>query len=177
MSNRIIAKRYAAALSKTAGGTELDKMTSLVGGLTALFAHPRFVEIMKSPLIAPAQKAELVIEALEEKPEKLLNLIRLLAEKRRLMVLPAMAAELSAAQAARSGSYQGVIHSASPVATKKAEELAKALSAKLGKTIQLSQGKKPYDGVKVSVDDLGLEVDFSKTQIRQQILGHILKGL
>jgi F-type H+-transporting ATPase subunit delta len=177
MSNRIIAKRYASALCKAAGGTELDKLTASLSSLTPLYSHPRFVEIVKSPLIAAEQKAELVIEALEQKSPKLENLIRLLAQKRRLMVLPLVASELESAQAARSGRYRGTVHSATALEGQKVDALAKALSSRLGKEVALSQGEKPYDGVKVSVDDLGLEVDFSKTQIRQQILGHILKGL
>ncbi len=177
MSNRIVAKRYANALCKIASGAELDKLTEQIASLKPLYSHPRFLEIVKSPLIAPDQKAALLIEAIEAPSEKIKNLIRLVAEKRRLMALPAVAAELLSLQAERSGNYRGTIHSSSELEAKKADELAKALSSRLGKSVALSQGAKPYDGVKVSIEDLGLEVDFSKTQIRQQILSHILKGL
>ena len=177
MSDKIIAKRYAAALIKAAEGGELEKMAKLLGETTALYTNRKFIEIIKSPLIASKEKSDLILSALSDKPQKLVNLVMVLAEKGRLLTLPAVAEELRSVIAAQKQCYGGLVHAAKPLAKKQLDDLAATLSKRLGTKIELDQSEKSYEGVKVSIGDLGLEVDFSKTQIRSQILGHILRGL
>lgn len=177
MNDKIVAKRYAAALIKSAGGSELEKMAVLLHEATLLYGNRKFIEIVKSPLVGAKEKCELILSALSDKPVKLSNLIMMLAEKGRLLSLPAVAEELRAVIAAQKGCYTGTVFAAKALDKKRMDELAATLSKRLGVKVELVQSDKSYEGVKVSVDDLGLEVDFSKTQIRSQILGHILRGL
>lgn len=177
MNDKIVAKRYAAALIKTAGGSELEKMAALLHEASLLYTNRKFIEIVKSPLVDAKDKCELILSAMSEKPVKLSNLILMLAEKGRLLSLPAVAEELRAVIAVQKGCYNGTVFASKPLDKKRIDELSATLSKRLGVKIELAQSEKPYEGIKVAVDDLGLEVDFSKTQIRSQILGHILRGL
>lgn len=177
MSDRAVAKRYALALKKSASVTELEQFSNLLSQISVLFENRKFVEIIKSPLIAPSDKSDLVIDALSDKPTKIVNLIKLLAQRNRLMGIPVLAEEIRVEIAKEKKSYQGVVMAKGAVDKKQIDELSKALTNKLGVTVELTSSKKSYDGIKVAIDDLGVEVDFSKEQIKSQILGHILRGL
>ena len=57
------------------------------------------------------------------------------------------------------------------------QELSSGLSKKFDSTISLSYVKTDFDGIKVDVVDLGIEIDFSKTRINSQIIEHIVKAI
>ena len=57
------------------------------------------------------------------------------------------------------------------------EQIQKNLSKKLNSTIKLTLTKSDYNGIKVEVKDLGIEVAFSKSLMNQQLIEHILKAI
>jgi len=57
------------------------------------------------------------------------------------------------------------------------EKLEKTLATYTGATIKLNQEKSDVDGVRVSVDDLGIEVNFSKERVKEQLIDFIKKSL
>ncbi|MDR2033309.1 MAG: F0F1 ATP synthase subunit delta [Helicobacteraceae bacterium] len=177
MNDKLVAKRYAQALIAATNEKELVKILSLLDDLSSLFSNKKFAEIVKSPLISNADKVDLIGLALSEKPVKLINLLSLLVEKNRLSALPYIVKEAQAAIAGKRSAYNGVVDAQAPIEKTKLEALAKSLTKRLGAEIKLTQSKRPYNGVRVAIDDLGVEVDFSKARIRSQILGHILRGL
>lgn len=177
MNDNLAAKRYATALISVSNAKELEKAAALLETASKLFANKKFVEIAKSPLVGGEEKCELICSVLSEKPQKVVNLLLILAEKNRLMALPHIAKELRFALSIKQSVYKGEVFSQKPLAAAKLDTLAKTIAKRLGVEIKLVQSDKSYSGVKVAVDDLGIEVDFSKTQIKSQILGHILRGL
>ncbi|MDR3347904.1 MAG: F0F1 ATP synthase subunit delta [Helicobacteraceae bacterium] len=177
MNDKLAAKRYATALISVSKDKELERILTLLESVSKLFANKKFVEIAKSPLVSAQEKSELLISVLQEKPIKLTNLIMLLADKSRLMALPDIAKEVRFMLAGKQSTYNGVVYSHKPLDEAKVKKLAAALTKRLNADIRLTQSDKPYNGVKVSIDELGVEADFSQTQIRSQILGHILRGL
>jgi len=47
-----------------------------------------------------------------------------------------------------------------------------------GSTIKLKQTQSDYDdGIKVAVEDLGIEVNFSKQRVKEQLIDFITKSL
>jgi F-type H+-transporting ATPase subunit delta len=177
MNDKLAAKRYASALIAAVNEKELAKILTLLETVSALFVNKKFAEIVKSPLVTVAEKVELIGLALSEKPAKLINLLSLLAEKNRLSALPYISKEANIAAAGKRSAYNGVIDSKKPLAKASVDALAETLTKRLGAKIKLSQSNVTYDGVKIAIEDLGVEVDFSKAQIRSQILGHVLRGL
>ncbi|MDR2904894.1 MAG: F0F1 ATP synthase subunit delta [Helicobacteraceae bacterium] len=177
MENKLAAKRYAAALIAACDDKELTRAMALLDAASALFNNKKFAEIAKSPLVPNSEKCDLINAVLSEKPPKIVNLVKLLAEKNRLMALPAVAKEVRSALSGRQSAYNGLVYSQKPLAKGQLEDLAKSLTARLKAEVKLTQAAETYEGVKVAIDDLGVEVDFSKTRIKSQILGHILRGL
>jgi F-type H+-transporting ATPase subunit delta len=57
--------------------------------------------------------------------------------------------------------------------TKFGTNIGKKLDAK----IAFEAVEDEYNGVKVAVDDLGVEVSFSKSNVRNQMIQHILKSI
>ena len=60
------------------------------------------------------------------------------------------------------------------------EELSKleeTLKRYTGSTIKLTQEKTDLDGLRVSVDDMGIEVNFSKQRVKEQLIDFIKKSL
>ena len=55
--------------------------------------------------------------------------------------------------------------------------IEKALEKYTGSTITLKQEKTDLDGLRVSVDDLGIEVNFSKQRVKEQLIDFIKKSL
>ena len=57
----------------------------------------------------------------------------------------------------------------------------KALSSGLGKKVDaditLEFVKTNFDGIKVEVEDLGIELNFSKERINSSLIDHILKAI
>ncbi|MDR2638667.1 MAG: F0F1 ATP synthase subunit delta [Helicobacteraceae bacterium] len=191
MDDKLAAKRYAAALIAATKENELAEILSLLENAIPLFESKKFLERIRSPLIPSADKSAAFISAFggktaaAPKPQKSANksldklgaLITLLAEKNRLGALPYIVKEAKVALAGKRLAYEGVVDSQTPIDKPKLDGLAKSLTKRLGVEIRLSQSNRKYDGVRVAIDDLGVEVDFSKARISSQILGHILRGL
>ena len=55
--------------------------------------------------------------------------------------------------------------------------MEKTLKKYTGSTIKLTQEKTDLDGLRVSVDDLGIEVNFSKQRVKEQLIDFIKKSL
>ncbi|MDR2151749.1 MAG: F0F1 ATP synthase subunit delta [Helicobacteraceae bacterium] len=177
MDDKLAAKRYAAALIAAAKDKELAEILSLLDAVVPSFSSKKFVEKIKSPLMPNADKINAIVSALGKTPAKLNNLIALLVEKNRLCALPYIVKEAKIALAGKRSAYEGVVDAQSPIDKPKLDALAKSLTKRLGAEIKLTQSDRKYDGVRAAIDDLGVEVDFSKTRISAQILGHILRGL
>ena len=53
------------------------------------------------------------------------------------------------------------------------EQFSKKFDVKLS----LSQNIGDYDGIKVDIDGLGVEISFSKDRLKSQLIDHILKAV
>jgi F-type H+-transporting ATPase subunit delta len=184
MDDKLAAKRYAAALVAATREKELTEILALLDNLVSLFAGKKFVEKIKSPLMPNAAKIDAIVSAFNQKGKtsdkwlvKLNNLIALLVEKNRLTALPYIVKEAKAAIAGKQSVYNGALDAKKPLDASKLEGLGAALAKRLGAQVKLTQSDKIYDGVRVAIDDLGVEVDFSKARIGSQVLSHILRGL
>jgi F-type H+-transporting ATPase subunit delta len=73
--------------------------------------------------------------------------------------------------------YEGIIYSDSDIDAKVIEELSGGLCKKFDSNISLSFVKNDFNGIKVEVEGLGIEIDFSKDRIDSQIIEHIIKAI
>ena len=57
------------------------------------------------------------------------------------------------------------------------EDLSAGLSKKFDSKISLHAVKNDFNGIKVDVEGLGIEINFSKDRIDSQIIEHIIKAI
>jgi len=174
----LIAKRYIKALKSEFDIQTVQNISSVFNTLAESFQDDKFVSVIKNPEVNTTVKSEILLEAVKPaKSEKLDNFIKLLVENKRVDIIPAMAKELEKDIANTTKTYEGVIYSDSDIDTKVVEELSNGLSKRFDSTISFRFVKNSFNGIKVEVEGLGVEINFSKDRIDNQIINHIIKAI
>ncbi len=174
----LIAKRYVKALGEATGSESLESMYEIFSAITLNFSDKKFTSIMENPEIAKADKEAILLDAVKSvESDKLNNLIKLLVENGRISIIPAMAEEMRKEIARSSKNYSGVVYSNEDVDAKTLTDLSSGLGKKVDATVELTFVKSDFDGLKVEVADLDMEINFSKTRVNAQLVEHILKAI
>ena len=174
----LIAKRYIKAIKSGSDTALIQNMTDIFSVLADFFKDDKFVQIIGNPNVSADVKLEILLEAVKSADSsKVNNLIKLLVENKRINIIPAIAEELRKDMAASTKTYSGIVYSDSEIDAKVMQELSAGLSKKFDLNISLEFVKNDFDGIKVDVEDLGIEINFSKTRINNQIIEHIVKAI
>ncbi|MEJ2467949.1 MAG: F0F1 ATP synthase subunit delta [Campylobacterales bacterium] len=174
----VIAKRYVKALASVMDAESLANTKVLFDALTDAYNEKAFADVINDPQIESSEKERLLLSVVEgAKSEAVNNLIKLLVEKRRLAVIPAIAEALRLTLADANKTYEGKVYSNAPVDASTLEALSSDLGKKMNATIALAFVEADYDGIKVEVEDLGVEVSLSKSRMNAQLIEHILKAI
>jgi F-type H+-transporting ATPase subunit delta len=175
---KLIAKRYIKALKDSSDITEMENITTLFSALSESFKDKKFVQIIDSPNVSMMDKSDILLKAVESaKSEKINNFMKLLIEHKRINIIPAIAEALRKDVALSTKTYEGIVYSNNDIDAKTIQELSSGLSKKFDSKISLVFIKNNFDGIKVNVEDLGVEINFSKTRINNQIIEHIIKAI
>jgi F-type H+-transporting ATPase subunit delta len=137
-----IAERYATAIFEIAQDNKsLDGLESGIKDLMAVLADSEdFRTLIRSPLISRADQAS-AIAAIAKKMKLapvLSNALVLMAEKRRLFVLPQLVAALRTQLAEHRGEVTADVTSAKALTKAQTEKLAATLTARVGKTVTIN---------------------------------------
>jgi len=172
----LIAKRYAQALSSVVKDTSTVLETLNV--LSESITDTKVKIALVSPVLSAAKKTEMILSAVGNDTDTLLlNFIKILGENNRLDLIPAITKVLNADHQRTLNKYEGIVRSASLLDDKALSNLEATLKKYTGSTIKLTQKKTDLDGLRVSVDDLGIEVNFSKQKVKEQLIDFIKKSL
>jgi F-type H+-transporting ATPase subunit delta len=158
--------------------TSLDNTVELFNLLATAFDNAKFTQIMNSNDIAVAVKTSLILSMVENaKSSEIDNIIKLMGENGRLSLIPALAKELNNQASAIKRTYNGRIYSQSTMDKASVDAIALDLGKKTDSTVTLTHVTSSNDGVRVVVDGLNVEIDFSKSRLNAQIVEHILKAI
>lgn len=172
----LIAKRYAQALSSVS--KDLPSVLEVLNVLSEAICSSEIKSALTSPIVSSEKKTEMILAALGENANgPLVNFIKILGENKRLELIPAITKVLNTDQQRVSNEYEGVVKSASSLDEAVLADLEETLKKYTGSTIKLKQEKTDLDGLRVSVDDLGIEVNFSKQRVKEQLIDFIKKSL
>ena len=172
----LIAKRYASALSSVV--KDLPAVLEVLNVLTEVTENAEVKSTLTSPIITGEKKTEMILSALGENADaSLVNFIKILGENNRLDLIPAITKVLNTDQQRIANKYEGVVRSSSALDDKAVSELENTLKKYTGSTITLTQEKTDLEGLRVLVDDLGIEVNFSKQRVKEQLIDFIKKSL
>ena len=174
----LIAKKYIKAIKDSSDISSMENIAAIFSTLAESFNDSKFVQIIDSPDVTKEQKSEILLAAVKSaNSNEIDNFIKLLTEHGRLNIIPAIAEVMRKDVADSTKTYSGNIYSDSDIDAKVLEDLSSGLSKKFDSKISLEFTKNDFNGIKVDVEDLGIEINFSKTRINSQIIEHIVKAI
>ena len=172
----LIAKRYATALSSVS--KDVASVSAVLNMLSEAISDESIVTVLNSPIVSAEKKTEMILSALGKESDTVLtNFIKILGENKRLDLIPAIAKVLNADLQKAANKYEGIVKSTKKLDKEELNRLEETLGKYTGATIKLKQEKTDLDGLRVSVDDLGIEVNFSKQRVKEQLIDFIKKSL
>ncbi|PPB66663.1 F0F1 ATP synthase subunit delta [Campylobacter hyointestinalis] len=173
----VIAKKYVRALIASLEASEFDKMNESLAVLGVVSGFPRLKVILDSPDISSKSKSDFIFSLVENGSEKLKKFINLLGENKRLDVLPDIAKEFAYQKSVKDNEFTGLISGNFEFSKAEKEQLEQSFSKKFGSKISFETIKNDYNGVKIELDSLGLEVSFSIDRLKAQMSEYILKAI
>lgn len=173
----LIAKRYVNALSEVATSEQKTEYSEVLNTIAELLKDENMVERLTSPLISSADKTAFVLEGIKGADSNLENFIKILGENDRLNLIPTIAKTLNQELQEESNEYEGVVTSSNALSEADLEDLQNSLKTYTGSTIKLTQTQSDIEGIRVAVEDLGIEVNFSKQRVKEQLIDFITKSL
>lgn len=174
----LIAKKYIKAIRSGADKASLENIANVFSALSDSFENDKFVQIIGNPNVSSNDKSEILLEAVASADSSQVNnLIKLLVENKRINIIPAIAQELNKEIARSTKTYEGVVYSDTKITIKSMKELSDGLGKRFDSKISLTYVKNDFDGIKVDVEDLGIEINFSKSRIDSQMIQHIVKAI
>jgi len=156
-----IARPYAQAAFKLAQQKQaLPAWSEMLGLAAVVAADAGMLKLLDNPRITPAQLAELFIDVCGDRlNEDGRNLIRLLAERRRLVVLPEIFGLYEQFKNEAEGAIQAQLITAFPATDAQKQTIAAALKQRFGRDVQLEYVTDPtlMGGAVVRAGDLVID--------------------
>ena len=176
--NELIAKKYVQALYNSLEMEALENAQEVFSALAEALAQDGIASVINAPQVSKEQRCEILLSAVKGANSKEIdNLIKLLVENNRVELVADIAYGLKKVIANGKKSFSGVVYSDSAIEDEILTQLSDGLGKKFNSTISLSSVQNGFDGIKVDVEDLGIEISFSKTRINKQIVEHILQAI
>lgn len=173
MSN-LVAKRYVKALITS---DNINITYNELAQIASAYSDEKFMSIIESSDIKSSAKVGLILSFVENCSTVTKNLVNLLDDNKRLNIIPNIVDELSQELSIINNTYTGIVYTNSELSSDKLSEMEAGFSKKFDTNLTLTQNVCDYDGIKVDIDGLGVEIGFSKDRLRSQMINHILKAV
>jgi len=176
MSN-LVAKRYVKALLV---GQDTNSATTIYNDIKTIasaYNDEKFLSIITSVEVKASAKIELISSFLDNDNKSIKNLLLILAENKRLMIIPDIAKELKEEIAILTNNYDGIVYTNVKLDETELTSIQEKFAKKFNITLALTQNICDYDGIKVDIEGLGVEIGFSKERLRSQMIEYILKAV
>lgn len=173
MSN-LVAKRYVKALMSRDNANDVCNELSQIA---TAYNDDKFLSIIESTDIKSSAKVSLILSFIDNCSTTSINLINLLDENKRLNIIPDIANEMKKELAALSNIYTGVVYTNQELTSDVVTKIENSFSKKFDTSLTLTQDICNYDGIKVDIEGLGVEIAFSKERLKSQMIDHILKAV
>lgn len=161
MAHSILARPYArAAFEHARGADALAQWSEQLALLAAVAGDDRVHDALRSPGNTPSQRAGLLRAICGDRlDEGGVNLVRVMAEKGRLELLPEVAAAFEALRAAAENRIDARVVSARALDDKQQKNLSRALKKRLGQEVRLDCSTDPdlIGGVIVRAGDMVID--------------------
>jgi F-type H+-transporting ATPase subunit delta len=173
----LISKRYVKAILLKTSSNHLESIVKSLRTLNSLYKNDKFLFIILSKNLESNKKVDFILSTVDNLEESIKNLIKLLGKKNRLEIIPTIFKELTSQLSVLNNNYVGSIHSNSKLNSDSIKLIESKFSKKFNINLSLTQNKSDYDGIKVDISGLDVEVSFSKVRLKNQIINDILKSI
>ncbi|MGP1485250.1 MAG: F0F1 ATP synthase subunit delta [Campylobacter sp.] len=173
----LVAKRYVKALLADLNSDEFNLFLSNLKEISSAFSSDKFINIINSPTINNKEKIDFILSLVGEDNKKFVNFIRLLGDSKRLDILPNVADELLIQKSKVDNVYYGKIYASQSITASEIANLERSFSNKFGAKVVLELAQGNYNGIKIELDNLGVEVSFSIDRLKTQMSEYILKAI
>jgi F-type H+-transporting ATPase subunit delta len=156
-----IARPYAkAAFRQAQASSQLDRWSTLLDRAAAGVADARVASLIGNPRVTPVQLAELVTSiAGENLNDQQQNFLRVLADNRRLRILPDIARLFQSMKDDAEGTVDVTVTSAAAMQDSEREQIAAALAKRFGRKVRVHTSVDPelIGGAVVRAGDLVID--------------------
>ena len=173
----LVAKKYVKALMSDLNRGDLEKFITNLSVIVNAFKIHKFRNIIISPSVKNDEKVKFILSLLDDKNPKFVNFIKLLGENKRLDILPNIIDELMAQKAQMDNVFHGKIYGNFDIDQARIAELEESFSKRFNAKIVLEAVKSDYNGIKIELDDLGVEASLSIDRLKSQMTEYILKAI
>ncbi len=176
MSN-LIAKRYVKALIKDRDFNHISVINDQLKLIASAYNDEKFMNIINSIDVTTYNKVDLLLSFNGNNDYLVNNLLILLGQNRRLDIIPAISSELDKQFSVLNNQYTGIVYSNEALSYDYMMEIQNKFSYKFGVNLTLVNQVCDYEGIKVDIDGLGVEIGFEKNKFKSQMIEHILKAV
>ena len=173
----LIAKRYVKALLDGKDNDSIKSLSKELNEIASAFSDDKFKTILSAIDITTKEKEDLIISLVDKCSDTTKNLVKLLGANGRLEIIDTISCELDKELADLTNVYTGVIYTNNELAADYVKSLEEKFSSKFDVSLTLAQNVCDYDGIKVDIEGLGIEVGFSKDRLKSQLKDYILKAV
>ncbi len=172
-----VSKKYVKALLQGCDDSKYKEYYEKLTLLNNAFKIEKMRNIILSPNISKEEKYNFIISLIEDRETHFDNFIKILIQNDRLTLLPSICDELRYQISVKENSFVGKIVSNSALDKSSIKDMESKLSAKFNSTIKLDSVVTDYPGIKIEIEDLGVEISFSIDRLKAQMTEHILKAI
>ena len=174
----LIAKRYVKALLESGLSDRIETAIADLKGVATALEEPKVQELVENPLVPARRKYELLVAPIKDSLEpRIARTLELLSEKGRLNLVPAIVKILELEQRRSLNRFEGTVESEERLDEEALKKLADTLGRYSGAEVTLKQTREGVDGLRAEVEDLGLELSFSKSRLKEELLEYIQRAL
>ena len=171
----MVVEKYSKALLQALNEDEIVEVYEAVAKIALISKDPKFILLVKSPLLSVDEKVKILSEIAECNNPKFINFMRIILENKRVDSLKDIHKRLYAKVCELQNTYAGFVEGKISEDTLKA--LENKLAEKFNSTIKLYLKENDINGIKVFVDVLNVEFALVEERIKQDIISQILKAI
>lgn len=172
-----IPKKYAKAILSCESKDSLNELVISLKKLSTYFKNHEFKNIILMPSIKPQKKINFIFSLIDNSDSMTKNLITMLANNNRLEIIPSLYKEITSQLAISDNKYIANVFTEQELSKDELAQLSKSFSGYFNADITLEKVDKKYNGAKVELNELGIEVSFSIDKFKTQLSEHILKAI
>ena len=173
----LVAKKYVKALLINSDIKNVSEINNQLKLIASAYSDTKFNKIISSIDISIEKKVELIESFIQDANQSVTNLVKLLASKKRLNIIPSISDELNKEVSILTNSYVGYIYSNEKLSDEYILNIQNNFAKKFNCELNLENIVSNYNGIKVDIEGLGVEISFAKNQFKSQMIEHILKAV